>query len=172
MKIKIKNTKVGGAAKPKIRQLRSGGDIDIGKTYLPRSQTPNPPDVVSGRGSGAKFQEGNKRYWSLIMVSREAYEDCSREEKTEIVKSIMESITSFNGRFLQREAKSDRWFHVPTSLVLFKIKQALSQREVPKYMIDVKVEPIEETRRKDIATQCRYPDLQQLTVQIQGCELR
>jgi hypothetical protein len=138
----LKTTKVTRAVKAKLKHR--GGGILPSKKYLPVGENPNAADFVSGRGSGAKYHTGNKRYWSLILGSRETFDDLNRIEKIDLAETIMEMITASNGRFLQNEAKAGRWFVIPKCFVLFKIKQALSQREVPIYMRGERVEPIRE----------------------------
>jgi hypothetical protein len=158
----LKTTKVTRAVKAKLKH--KGGDILTSKKYLPVGENPNATDVVSGRGSGAKHHAGNKRYWALILGSRETFEDLNRIEKIELAETIMEMITASNGRFLQNEPKVGRWFVIPKSFVLFKIKQALSQRDVPIYMRGERVEPIREAPTDG----SNNLEIQQVAIQLQS----
>lgn len=165
----------------KTRQAKHRGGRGVlssasgGKNYLPCRQHPNPPDVVSGRGSAARYHTGNKRYWALILGSRATYAERTREEKIEIAQSIMAAITTSNGRFLQKEAKTRSWFVMPKSLVIFKITQALSQREVPKYMRGASVKKngiVEAQPRRGAEPHAFHLEIQQIATQIQDFRLR
>jgi hypothetical protein len=103
--------------------------------YIGKGESPTLLDVVSGRGGGSNHHEGNQRYWRQILTRRPTYRLLGADdkaEKTAIAESIRNYITE-HGRFLQKEAKTGRWFVLPQKIVLDKIKQALRDKYVPEF---------------------------------------
>ena len=104
------------------------------KDYI-LDEEPTDLDVVGGRGNVSNHHMGNRRYWSKILERRNQYKTlcCGRNapEKNIIAESIVNDIESNNGRFLEREKPTGRYYVVPRQAILVKVKQALRDEYVP-----------------------------------------
>jgi hypothetical protein len=64
--------------------------------------TPNPNDVLCGRGRAIRNHPGNQRFLELIMQYKDEYMTARKGGKLDIVKTVMEGIKERNGSFLQQ----------------------------------------------------------------------
>jgi hypothetical protein len=102
------------------------------KEYIPSHEQPTQFDVVSGRGGRANHHAGNRPYWTKILDSRRIYRSSDDNQvKAAIARAIVEYIQNSSGRFLQRDNNAKRWFVLPETVALHKVKQALRDKYVP-----------------------------------------
>ncbi len=93
-------------------------------------------DVLSGRGNGVAYREGNKFYTRLIKENQEEYQNhANGKRKKQIASGIMDIIKSQDppGRFLK--SKKDEafvWVVQNDHFAMKKVTQAL--REKPKHL--------------------------------------
>ena len=88
----------------KIRELQeqesskdsNGGNIEV--AILPRTF-----DVLFGRGKDTRAHTGNLRCAHLVEMHQLEYEQCSKSEKTELAKRIVDIVKECNGRFLKKD---------------------------------------------------------------------
>lgn len=135
----------------KDRPTRTRRVIPEDKRDLYIEGEPSMHDVVSGRGGRANHHGGNKPYWQLILTTRLTYKSSSNEtEKTKMAIAVMKSVQDRNGRFLQRETSTGRWFKLPERVVMEKIKQALRDKYVPLWAQDGTSSPVPMATPMDI----------------------
>jgi hypothetical protein len=96
--------------------------------------TPNPNDVLLGRGSGTNDFVGNGQFREIVERHKRDYISARRnKEKDTIAKGIFNGIQSLGGRFLKavenNTTKEEQWYEVEDSVALEKCKQALRQKE-------------------------------------------
>ena len=92
-------------------------------------------DVISGRGGLSNHHEGNKPYWRLVYERRPNYRASeTATEKNAIAEEIVATIHSQQGRFLQREKGTKKWFLLPKKVIIDKVKQALRDKYIPEFL--------------------------------------
>lgn len=90
-----------------------------------------------------KSHPGNRPYWIRILESRPAYRYCESDAgKCHIAEDILDFVKCRGGRFLNLDDETKRWFLLPDSVVLDKIKQALRDRYVPFWAKDMEIKPL------------------------------
>lgn len=136
--IEKKNTE----SKPKKRVRKPRRAIPTEKEYIPADAQPTQSDVVGGRGGRSNHHPGNRPYWIRILESRLEYtRSRSDHEKARIASGILRYVQEeLNGRFLNIESKTKRWYILPDAVVLDKIKQALRDKYIPYWARDLKIE--------------------------------
>jgi hypothetical protein len=122
------------------RQSKPRRIIPKTKTYIDEAE-PKDSDVVSGRGGKSNKHPGNKAYWLVIMMQRAEYRACtSDEDKNKIAQEVVDFIHRQNGRYVQMDEESGRWFILPDLVALDKAKQALRDKHVPVWVTGEKAE--------------------------------
>lgn len=116
-------------------------------------ETPQPADVLFGRGSGPNDHEGNILFRSLVKERKAEYMATNhRQTKAEIAQDIVNHIRSRNGNFLKKAEPKDLkrlglsedsevWCRVDEKTILEKAKQALRQKAETNKEDDKKVAP-------------------------------
>jgi hypothetical protein len=130
-RLRTKNSK--NPIETKSRPKKPRRQIPRRNKYIPDGQKPSELDVVGGRGGVSIHHNGNRRYWSKVLGLRPSYRACgeNNQEKIRIAQSIVDYIESSDGRFLEREKKTRRFFVLPKTVALEKVKQALRDVYVP-----------------------------------------
>jgi chemotaxis protein histidine kinase CheA len=104
---------------------------------------PTEKDVLSGRSPGCRDSKGNLDYLQLIELQRENYE--LSNEKCNISRKIVEEIRKRNGRFLEMDADSQKWFDIGDKRAVLKASQRFRDLRIGK------------TNKKKAATQKEEP---------------
>jgi len=103
--------------------------------YTPEGEHPSDLDVVGGRGNVSNGHKGNRRYWAKILEYRKRYKASylgrNAPEKNMIAEYIVSYIEKTNGKFLEKEKASGRFYVVPRQIVIEKVKQVLRGKYVP-----------------------------------------
>jgi len=131
------------AKKPRKSRIRKPRRlIPNEKEYIPADEQPTQSDVVGGRGGRSNHHPGNRPYWIRILESRIEYtRSRSDHEKARIANGILRYVQEdLIGRFLNNDSKTKRWYILPNSVVLDKIKQALRDKYIPFWARDLKIE--------------------------------
>jgi len=112
------------------------------KEFIPENEQPTQSDVVGGRGGRSNHHPGNRPYWIRILESRVEYTASrSDHDKARIANGILRYVQDdLRGRFLNIDGKTKRWYVLPNSVVLDKIKQALRDKYIPYWARDLKIE--------------------------------
>lgn len=119
----------------KPKPTRNRRMIPEDKTHLYIADRPRRTDVISGRGGRSNHHEGNKPYWRLVYAGRSDYKASKiLSDKNAIAEEIVATIHSQEGRFLQREKGTNKWFRLPPKAVLEKVKQALRDDYIPEFL--------------------------------------
>jgi hypothetical protein len=85
-------------------------------------------DVLFGRGGRSNHHPGNKIYRDFVIDKQPYYRSCDKNEKTKVAQSIVDSINKeYNGRFLELEKGTERWYVVPNIVARRKVGQALRE---------------------------------------------
>jgi len=100
-----------------------------------RIRTPNPQDVLSGRGGGINSHPGNKAYREWVRLRKEDYNlAVNKKEKTDVAMQVVRMVRQQNppGRFLQKDPTAVRcgghwWIEIDDSKALAKTTQALRE---------------------------------------------
>jgi len=134
------NDKEQKPKKPRVRKPRR--NIPKQKDFIPENEQPTENDVVGGRGGRSNHHPGNRPYWIRILESRNEYiKSRSDHEKSRIADGILRYVVEeLRGRFLNIDSKTKRWYTLPNSVVLDKIKQALRDKYIPYWARDLKIE--------------------------------
>jgi hypothetical protein len=139
--VPVKKTSQVKHSKPRLKKPRRA--IPENKEYLPEDEQPNQVDVVGGRGGRSNHNPGNRPYWMRILESRQAYKDCETDAgKCQIAQDILDFVKGRGGRFLNLEDATKRWFLLPDSVVLDKVKQALRDKYVPYWAKNIEIKPL------------------------------
>lgn len=86
----------------------------------------NNQDVLLGRGNRANNHLGNIVYRKFVMSVAKQYKHCSRKEKTNLTKKIVNTIHKKGGRFLSPITNDcSKWIEVSAQVSRRKISQAL-----------------------------------------------
>jgi len=135
-----RNNSESKAKKLRIRKPRR--QIPTEKEYIPENEQPSQSDVVGGRGGRSNHHPGNRPYWIRILESRLEYtRSRSDHEKARIANGILKYVhENLKGRFLNIDSKTKRWYILPDTVVLDKIKQALRDKYIPYWARDLKIE--------------------------------
>lgn len=126
--------------KMRIRKPRRA--IPSEKRYISENEQPAQSDIVGGRGGRSNHHPGNRPYWIRILESRLEYtRSRSDHEKARIANGILKYVHEhLKGRFLNIDSKTKRWYILPDTVVLDKIKQALRDKYIPYWARDLKIE--------------------------------
>jgi len=87
---------------------RSSGS---GTVSMMNITSPDPNDVLCGRGGGSQNHIGNKEYRAVISANKRRYIEASRRMKTLLVESIVKAVRMQNppGRFLEKDSITGKW---------------------------------------------------------------
>jgi hypothetical protein len=90
-------------------------------------------DVMCGRGRVAFKHAGNCRLRATIGIHLEEYNSCgrSRNGKTQIIRSIIQSIKMSGGRFLKFDVKEDQWYDGGATAAKNRVGSAFRDASVP-----------------------------------------
>jgi hypothetical protein len=92
---------------------------------------PNPQDVLSGRGSGARKHPGNVRYNQLLHEYHRDYVNSPKGTKRDIVFRILAAVNEGGGRFLDKQSESDSyWIEMNKEKVYAKVSQGIRDLRV------------------------------------------
>eukprot|EP00546_Thalassionema_frauenfeldii_P005635 CAMPEP_0178925814 /NCGR_PEP_ID=MMETSP0786-20121207/18143_1 /TAXON_ID=186022 /ORGANISM="Thalassionema frauenfeldii, Strain CCMP 1798" /LENGTH=142 /DNA_ID=CAMNT_0020600781 /DNA_START=15 /DNA_END=439 /DNA_ORIENTATION=+ len=80
-------------------------------------------DILCGRGALSIHHPGNQYFRSLVKARQQEYAALSRQDKSTIVREILQAIESRNGRFL-RQMGSGEWVEVHDAISYEKTCQA------------------------------------------------
>lgn len=69
-------------------------------------------DVIFQCGNRHKSHTGNKHWRLLIGATKPIYRSLSHQQQALLVKSIVQAVSSLNGRFLIKDKRMERWFDV------------------------------------------------------------
>mmetsp|Transcript_2504 Transcript_2504/g.3687 ORF Transcript_2504/g.3687 Transcript_2504/m.3687 type:complete len:158 (-) Transcript_2504:220-693(-) len=83
-------------------------------------------DVLCGRGAASIQHPGNKYFRSLVKDRQEEYATLRRQDKSSLVREILQSIDNRNGRFL-RQLGTGEWVEVHDAISYEKTCQALRE---------------------------------------------
>ena len=83
-------------------------------------------DVLCGRGAPNIHHPGNKYFRSLVKARQREYGQLRRQEKTAVVRSILNAIENRGGRFL-RQLSCGEWVQVHSAIAYEKACQALRE---------------------------------------------
>lgn len=85
-------------------------------------------DVLFGRGGRSNHHPGNKIYRDMVTDLQPHYRNCDKNEKTKVAQRIVDCINNeHNGRFLELEKGTNRWYIVPNIVARRKVGQALRE---------------------------------------------
>ena len=71
---------------------------------------------------------GNKLYRELVTAQQEFYRYCDKNEKTKVAQAIVDAVhNDQNGRFLERDSATGRYYIVPNLMARRKVGQALRE---------------------------------------------
>ena len=94
---------------------------------MSRSIEPTDDDVLLGRGGFTNTHPGNIRFRDKALELRPWYEASDKEQKFQISKILLESVTEKGSRFLERE-EDGLWYEVVGDGARKKASQALRER--------------------------------------------
>jgi hypothetical protein len=97
---------------------------------------PRDSDVLCGRGGAALRHPGNQTYRRLVNLNKGLYITCLKTEKLKISRSIVTAIRDQNGRFLEKDAKSNAWYDIGDKKAVEKTSQALREGQ-PKLRLKI-----------------------------------
>lgn len=108
----------GRVVSPFSDSLVSGSNVAV---------TPGAHDVLWGRTKKAHGHQGNAQFRRLIRYYRSAYQGTRvRDEKSRVVRAIIEKVASVGGRFLKCvDDSGDCWYEVGSAQVYDKVSHAL-----------------------------------------------
>ena len=109
----------------------SGTYPTISNTNYPLKNVDHPHshDVLCGRGGGTNNHVGNSHWRMLVAANKQLYVSLPKRQKMLLSRSIVNAVRSQNppGRFLQKEANSDKWSDVGDQRAQEKTSQALRE---------------------------------------------
>lgn len=88
---------------------------------------PTDDDVLFGRGGYTNSHPGNVRFREKALELRQVYENSTKEEKFNISKLLLDSMTSEGARFLEK-GEDGAWHKVVGNGARKKASQALRER--------------------------------------------
>lgn len=88
-------------------------------------------DVLCGRGSSSVKHPGNRFFRSLVKDRQEEYATLRRQDKSALVREILQSIENRSGRFL-RQLGTGEWVEVHEAISYEKTCQALREYQKTK----------------------------------------
>ena len=93
--------------------------------------SPNPNDIICGRGLHITTHDGNFFLHQTVSKFRQRYTVASRKEKADITKQIVQQIKSTGARFIRRsdEATGVVWVEVDNDVAYSKVGHALRRRK-------------------------------------------
>merc|ERR1712183_201870 len=84
--------------------------VEGNKLYI-TDETPRRLDILCGRGGKSNHHPGNKRFRQLIRNMKSMYKDTeTKTMKTDLSRKIVEYVCTHGGRFLKKDAKSNRYY--------------------------------------------------------------
>jgi len=92
-----------------LPSLSSSQSTSASNIILCRIRTPNPNDVLCGRGGGINSHPGNRTFRSWVRERKEAYNLAkSKAQKAKLSREIVDRVRNLNppGRFLMREDRT------------------------------------------------------------------
>lgn len=92
----------------------------------PQLSTPQPQDVVCGRGGGTHQHLGNRIYRRIVDYNKETYRHVPKRHRQLVSQSIVQVILNHGGRFLQRN--DNKWTEISFRRAVQKTSQALRER--------------------------------------------
>mmetsp|Transcript_12326 Transcript_12326/g.25457 ORF Transcript_12326/g.25457 Transcript_12326/m.25457 type:complete len:474 (+) Transcript_12326:341-1762(+) len=108
-----------------------------GRAPVHRIRTPNPQDVLSGRGGGINSHKGNKAFREWVNLRKEEYNRAqNKKEKIAVAMQVVRQVhqqVPIPGRFLQRDTtmmggnSGQWWVEVNEAKALAKTTQALRE---------------------------------------------
>lgn len=142
----MRTNKGNKPTKPKrTRKPRRQLPANKAALYIGLGEVPTSLDIVSGRGGGSNHHGGNQRLWNPVLMHRPRYRLLqNKAEKTAMAESIIQDLIRDGSRFLQKEPETGRWFTLPETIVIDKIKQALRDRYVPLFARNEETSDVEE----------------------------
>jgi len=89
--------------------------------------TPHDNDVLCGRGVTTNRHPGNESFRSLVNCNKELYVTSTKKQKMKISRSIVLAVRSLEpqGRFLEKDQQSGKWFDIGDKKAVEKTSQAL-----------------------------------------------
>jgi len=118
-----------------LRTTSPGREEIVSQQYasVPRTNggdiTFNVNDVLFGRGKNVVAYEGNSMFRNLVAHQADAFENASREEKTQIMETIVQQIKASGGRFLRRD-ESGGWEEVDHLTARKKVDHLTARKKV------------------------------------------
>mmetsp|Transcript_19704 Transcript_19704/g.47565 ORF Transcript_19704/g.47565 Transcript_19704/m.47565 type:complete len:712 (+) Transcript_19704:182-2317(+) len=82
---------------------------------------PSQLDVLLGRGRSIQEHTGNLRCRHVVGSYRDRYDTASKNEKTEIIRRVVEQVHQWGGRFLERSSDGPAWCTVSDDHARYKI---------------------------------------------------
>ena len=87
--------------------------LEPSSTHVPEQFRLRDRDICCGRGKGCWNHPGNQMFQTIIHASVQRYADAqSKNEKSLVVASIVESLTSSGARFVKLEKQTGRWYDI------------------------------------------------------------
>lgn len=127
---KIPKSAAGGNSNSNRRSKKPRRAMPEMKDFLPDDeQDPSLADVVGGRGGRSNHHPGNRPYWVKILAARDLYRSCASDHaKTQIASRIKDHVQqTLGGRFLNLDDATKKWFLLPDSVILDKVRLPLLQ---------------------------------------------
>lgn len=94
--------------------------------------TPQPIDVLGGRGNKAFSHPGNKNLRSRIVQLLDNYKECqTRKAKSAIVQSTVDKLQADGARFLKFDASKKEWFDAGYKEARLKVSHAFRDASIP-----------------------------------------
>lgn len=85
-------------------------------------------DILFGRGGRSNHHPGNKLYRDIVTQRQPYYKRCDKNEKTKVAQNIVDDIIErHDGRFLELDKATQRWYVVPNIVARRKVGQALRE---------------------------------------------
>eukprot|EP00522_Entomoneis_paludosa_P015741 CAMPEP_0172451786 /NCGR_PEP_ID=MMETSP1065-20121228/9677_1 /TAXON_ID=265537 /ORGANISM="Amphiprora paludosa, Strain CCMP125" /LENGTH=439 /DNA_ID=CAMNT_0013203757 /DNA_START=769 /DNA_END=2088 /DNA_ORIENTATION=+ len=97
-----------------------------GPEELPEDYEPSPLDVYRGRGKKHWNREGNMKFRELIRSKVHEYQSAAdKEDKTEVIVSVVNTVREQGGRFLMQHDDTGRWYDIGESQARMKVYHSL-----------------------------------------------
>jgi len=93
-------------------------------------ETPDPSDIISGKGLGPMNHPGNKFFREVVQKYRKKFLASSYHERKSIPNLVIDEVQRENpsGRFLKQDMKSKLWYILDDKDILEKTRVALRQK--------------------------------------------
>lgn len=93
--------------------------------------TPQPNDILAGRGIQPFHHPGNSNLRSAIAALLDEYSNATKTEKSDLVGTMLGSIKKKGGRFLKLDESKMQWYDAGSKQCRKKISQAFRDALVP-----------------------------------------